>query len=124
MEKYISDARTGLQYELVGDYYLIAGEDDSSEHEIGVWGQRRKQFLKDHQHGIYEGLFLAGKLFEHLAEVDQQAGAMFSQLVDQMAATQGITEALKSADQMAWVGAMNNIHAAAREIVEKEMIFV
>lgn len=73
---------------------------------------------------LHLALWLESRLDDHLREIDRQAEAMFSQLVIQMAAEQGITEALKASDQMAWVGKMSNIHVAAKEIVEKELIYV
>lgn len=124
MDKYITDERTGLKYELVGDYYLLAGDEEPEQKPIGVWGLRRKNYLERNCQALHLALWLEGRLEEHLCEIDQQAEAMFSQLVIQMAAEQGITEARKASDQMAWVGSMNNIHAAAREIVEKELIYV
>ena len=124
MKKYITDERTGLKYELVGDYYLLAGDEEPEREPIGVWGLRRKKYLERDCQALHLALWLEGRLADHLREVDQQAEEMFSQLVIQMAAEQGITEALKASDQMAWVGAMNNFHAAAREIVEKELIYV
>ena len=124
MEKYITDERTGLKYELVGDYYLLAGDDEPEQKSLGVWGLQRKNYLERDCQALHLALWLEGRLDDHLREVDRQAEAMFSQLVIQMAAEQGITEALKASDQMAWVGKMSNIHAAAREIVEKELIYV
>lgn len=124
MEKYITDERTGLKYELVGDYYLLAGDEEPEQKPIGVWGLRRKNYLERNCQALHLALWLEGRLDDHLREVDRQAEAMFSQLVTQMAKEQGITEALKASNQMAWAGAMNNIHAAAKEIVEKELIYV
>lgn len=124
MERYITDERTGLKYELVGDYYLLAGDDEPEQEPIGVWGLRRKNYLERDCQALHLALWLEGRLDDHLREVDQQAEAMFSQLVAQMAVEQGIKETLKATDQMAWVGKMSNIHAAAREIVEKELIYV
>ena len=117
MEKYITDERTGLKYELVGDYYLIAGEDESEQKPIGVWRQRHCNYLHEHKHAIYSGLLISGKLDSYLREIDQQTDAMFSQLVKQIAVQEGITEELKANDQMAWVGAMNSIRQRATEIV-------
>ena len=122
MEKYITDERTGLNYELVGDYYLIAGEDESEQEPIGIWGQRHCNYLREHKHAVYSGLLISGKLDDYLREIDQQAEAMFSQVVKQMAAQEGITEELKIKDQMAWVGAMISIRQRAAEIVRAEII--
>ena len=122
MEKYITDERTGLNYELVGDYYLIAG-DEVPEHEpIGIWGQQHSRYLCEHKHAIYSGLLISGKLDSYLRNVDQQADRMFSQMEKQIAAQEGITEERKATDQMAWVCAMNNIRQRATEIVRAEII--
>ena len=123
MEKYITDERTGLKYELVGDYYLIAGDDDPKQEPIGVWGQRHCNYLREHKHAIYSGLLISGKLNTYLRNIDRQAEAMLSHLVKQMTMQEGITEELKAKDQMAWVGAMNSIRQRAAEIINSELIF-
>ena len=124
MEKYITDERTGLKYELVGDYYLIAGDDEPEEEQkpIGIWGQRHLRYLKNHRKVLYINLLTSGKLNTYLADIDKQAEEIFERLVKQMAAAEGITEQLKVADQMAWVGKMNNIRNRATEIVNSEII--
>ena len=122
MEEYITDERTGLNYELVGDYYQIAGEDESEQKPIGIWGQRHGKYLREHKHAIYSGLLISGKLESYLRNVDQQAETMFSQMVKQIATQEGITEERKATDQMAWVCAMNNIRHRAAEIVRAEII--
>ena len=73
MEKYITDPRTGLEYELVGDYYLIAGDDDPAPQPLGLWGRRRLAYLKDHRRSLYNDLLLSGKLEEHLHSIDAAA---------------------------------------------------
>ena len=123
MEKYIADERTGLNYELVGDYYLIAGEDEPEHEPIGIWGQRHCNYLREHKHAIYSGLLISGKLNTYLRNIDRQAEAMLSHLVKQMTMQEGITEELKAKDQMAWVGAMNSIRQRAAEIINSELIF-
>ena len=122
MEKYITDERTGLNYELVGDYYLIAGEDESEQEPIGIWGQRHGRYLREHKHAVYSALLISGKLDSYLRDIDRQAEAMLSQIVQQMAAQEGTTEELKIKDQMAWVGAMISIRQRAAEIVRAEII--
>lgn len=126
MEKYITDERTGLRYELIGDYYLIAGDDEPEEEQkpIGIWGQRHLRYLKNHRKVFYVNLLTSGKLNNYLADIDRQAEKMFEQLVSQMAAAEGITEQLKATDQMAWVGRMNSIRNRAIEIVIREIIFI
>lgn len=90
---------------------------------IGIWGQRRRQYLRGHRKALYNALLLSGKLDNHLADINQQAEDMFFQLVKQMAEQEGITEQLKADSQMEWVGQMNNIRSAAEEIVNTEIIF-
>ena len=123
MEKYITDERTGLKYELVGDYYLIAGEDESEQEPIGIWGQRHCNYLREHKHAIYSGLLISGKLDSYLRDIDRQAETMFSQVIKQMKVKESITEELKTDNQMAWVGAMNSIRQRATEIVNHDMIY-
>lgn len=124
MDKYIFDENNGLWYERQGDYYIPCLSLPAEEEQpIGLWGQRHLRYIKEHRKALYTGLQLSGKLNSYLADVDQQAEVMLSWLVEQMAQTQGITEALKATDQMAWVGWMNNIQASAMEIVGKELIY-
>ena len=124
MEKYITDERTGLRYELVGDYYLIAGDDEPEEDRpIGVWGQRHLRYLKEHHRVRYANLLTTGKLNDYLADLNEQAEVMFSQLVKLLAEKEGVTEVLKAENQMLWVQKMNNLRNAAVEIVSNELIY-
>ena len=125
MEKYMTDERTGLKYELVGDYYIIAGDDEPEEEQkpIGIWGQRHLCYLKNHRKVLYANLLTSGKLNNCLANIDRQAEEMFERLVMQMAAAEGITEQLKAADQMVWISKMNNIRNRATESVNTEIIY-
>ena len=124
MEKYITDERTGLKYELVGDYYLVVGDDEPEEDRpIGVWGQRHLRYLKEHHRVRYANLLTIGKLNDYLADLNEQAEAMFSRLVKQLSEKEGVTEALKAENQMLWVQRMNNIRSAAMEIVSSELIY-
>ena len=107
MEKFITDQRTGLRYELVGDYYLIAGEDEPEGRPVGIWGQRHLRYLKQHRKVLYSELLISGKLNDYLADINEQAEEMFSQLVKQLAEKEGVTEALKAENQMLWVQKMN-----------------
>ena len=117
MEKFITDERTGLRYELVGDYYLIAGEDEPEGRPIGIWGQRNLRYIRKHKVSLYAELLTTGKLNDYLADLNEQAEAMFSRLVKQLSEKEGVTEALKEENQMLWVQRMNNIRSAAMEIV-------
>ena len=80
MDKYIIDAHTGLKYELVGDYYFIAGDDEPEERPIGIWGQRHLRYIREHRKAIYTGLVLDGKLNSYLANLNEQAEDMFFRL--------------------------------------------
>ena len=125
MEKYITDERTGLKCELVGDYYLIAGDDDTDEEKkpIGIWGQRHLRYLKNHRKVLYTNLLTSGKLNIYLVDIDRQAEEMFERLTRQMAIAEGVTEQLKADNQMAWVGKMNSIRNRAAEIINIEIIY-
>lgn len=123
MEKFITDERTGLRYELVGDYYLIAGEDEPKGRPIGIWGQRHLRCIRKHKVSLYAELLTTGKLNDYLADLNEQAEAMFSQLVKLLAGMEGVTEVLKAENQMLWVQKMNNLRNAAMEIVSNELIY-
>ena len=114
-----------ITYTQEGDYLLPnLTLDPQPEGEIGVWGWRRKMFLKERRKGTYNALLMNGTLTQHLIDTNEAALDMMETLVKQMAASEGVTEALKRRDQMAWVGAMNNIRARADEIVRTELIEV
>ena len=124
MERFVTDERTGLKYELVGDYYLIAGDDEPEEDRpIGIWGQRHLRYLREHHRVRYANLLTSGELNAYLADIDRQAEDLFLRLVKQMADAEGITETLKASDQMEWVRRMNNVRSRAFEIVEADIIY-
>ena len=128
MEKYITDPRTGLDYELVGDYYLIAGDDDPAPQPLGLWGRRRLAYLKAHRRSLYRrslynDLLLSGKLENHLHAMDADATDMADRLTAQLSRAEGLTEALKAQDQMEWVRRMNSIRARVRELVNHDLIY-
>lgn len=124
MDKYIIDERTGLKYELVGDYYFIAGDDETEERPIGMWGQRHARYLKEHHKVLYMNLLTRGKLNDYLADLNEQAENMFFRLVKELAEKEGITEALKVENPMLWVRRMNAVRETATEIVNNDLIFV
>lgn len=114
-----------LTYTKTGNYLIPdLVMDPQPEGEIGVWGWLRKRFLKEHRKGAYNALLMKGTLTQHLIETNEAAQDMMETLVKQMAASEGVTEDLKRRDQMAWVGAMNNIRNRAYEIVRAELIEV
>ena len=123
MEKYITDERTGLKYELIGVYYLIAGDDEPEEDQpIGVWGQRHLRYLKKCRRVRYANLLTSGELNAYLADIDQQAEDLFFRLVNQTAECEGVTEQLKTGNQMEWIRRMNNIRNRALEVVLTDFI--
>lgn len=124
MKKFITGERTGLHYELVGDYCLIAGEDEPEEDQpIEVWGQRHLRYLRECHRVRYANLLTSGELNAYLADIDRQAENLFLRLVKQMADAEGITEALKANDQMEWVGRMNSCRDRASETVYHQVIY-
>lgn len=117
--------KSGGTYTMQGDYRLpnitLPAEE---ERPIGVWGQRRLRYLKQHRKVLYYNLLTSGKLHSHLTDTEEQAQALFSRLVKEYAEKESVTEQLKSADQMAWVRRMNNVRERATEVVNSEVVFV
>ena len=97
---------------------------EQPENNIGVWGQRRRRYLKQHRPILYTNLLTSCKLSKHLAEIEEECTERMDSLVKVMAKQEGVTEALKAADQMAWVRRMNNIRNRAEEIVLNEIVYV
>jgi hypothetical protein len=123
MEKSLFEHMGGT-YSKLGDYYLpnlIPPE--STDCEIGRFGRAHLKYIKEHKRVLYTDLLTSGKLNACLHAIDEQALDMLETLVKQMAKQEGITEQLKATDQMAWVGAMNNIRNAVTEIVNTEFIY-
>ena len=116
--------QSGGVYTMQGDYRLpnltLPAEE---ERPIGVWGQRRLRYLKQHHKVIYYNLLTSSKLHSHLADTEEQAQALFSRLVTQYAEKEGVTEQLKAVDNMVWVRRMNNIRDRAAEMVNNEVIY-
>ena len=125
MEKDIYNEKNGLWYELQGDYYIPCLElpTEKEERYIGVWGQRHRRYLKTYRKALYTSLLTSGKLNSYLSDIDRQAEEMFSQLVKQISKAESVTEALKAADPMDWVGRMNSIRNQAMEIVNAKIIY-
>ena len=124
MDKYIYDEKNGLWYELQGDYYLPCLKlPEKVEVHIGVCGQHHRRYLKEHRKTAYTRLLTSGKLNSYLNDIDQQAKKLFSELVSQMTAAEGVTEAFKVADQMEWIRRTNSIRNRAGELVESELIY-
>ena len=123
MEKSLFDQMGGT-YTRQGDYCLPnLALPSQEERHIGVWGERRRKYLKEHRRVLYYNLLTSGKLQAHLADVEEQAQEMFEQLMKQMAERQGVTEVLKARNMMVWVGKMNNIRDAMEEVINSEIIY-
>lgn len=123
MERHKIDKRTGLRYELQGDYYVVAGEDDAERLSISIWGQRHLRWLKQNRHVTYTNLLTTGRLYDYLYDIDTQANEQLEQLIQQMAKAEGITEQMKAENQMEWVRRMNSIRNRAEEIICSELIY-
>ena len=116
----------GGPYVRQGDYFLpcLSLPTEKENKPVGVWGQRHLRYLKQHRKVLYTNLLTSDKLDSYLVDIDKQAEGMFLRLAEQMAEKQGISEKLKTENQMEWVQKMNNIQACAREIVNSELIFI
>lgn len=110
-----------LTYHREGDY-LIPDLIPPEIPRIGVWGKRRREFLRKHHDGIYTGLLLSGKLNAHLEEIDRSASEMFDLLMKQYAEREGVTEELKALNQMEWVQRMYSIRERVEEVILQEFI--
>ena len=110
-----------LTYHREGDY-LIPDLVPPPSPKNGIWGMRRRDFLRKHHDSIYTGMLLSGTLNAHLEEIDRSANEMFELLLRQYAAREGVTEELKATDQMEWVKRMNSIRKRIEEVVNLEMI--
>ena len=114
----------GGTYRQAGDYFIpnITLPDDG-EYQIGKYGRMRRSYLKEHRPSLYSTLILDGILFKHLAEIDQACNERMETIISAMAKQEGVTEALKAADQMEWVRRMNSIRNRAEEIVLSELVY-
>ena len=116
--------KTEFDYTLVGDVYLPNLISTETNYEIGIWGQRHKDYLKENHKVIYYNLLTSGKLNAYLHDIDVRAKKVYDDLFKQFVKKQGITEQLKAENQIEWVGRMNNIANCAREIVNAELIYM
>ena len=115
---------TEITYTRQGDYYLPDLRlPEQDNRPIGIWGQRRRRYLKEHHKILYYNLLTSCKLHDHLADINEEAEEMLNRLVKQMAEKEGVSEQLKADDQMLWVKRMNCIRNRAEEIVMNEIIY-
>ena len=119
--------KDGLEYSLEyirsGDYFIPNLTLPEETRPIGKWGRMHREYLKEHKPIQYNCLLLSGKLWTYLADLNEQAQDRLERIIDQMKTAEGVTEELKAADPMAWVGAMNNIRNRAEEIILQELIY-
>lgn len=124
MKKHIYDESNGLWYELIGDYYIpVLTLSSEEQRPIGKWGRMHRDYLKEQRPILFNDLILSGQLWSYLADLNEQAQERLFLIVEQMKASEGVSEKLKATDQMAWVVAMNSIRNRAEEIILREMIY-
>ena len=114
----------GIDYVLVGDYYIPMLTLPEENRSIGCWGRMHQKYLKENRPGYYSSLLLIGKLWTYLADLNEQAQERLDRIVEQMQAAEGVTEELKADDQLEWVRRCNSIRSRAEEIVRAELIYV
>lgn len=112
-------------YRKVGYYYIpnLILPPEEEHRTIGIWGQRHRDYLKQHNQVIFNIMLVNGTLYSYLADINEQATYMFSRLVDEMAEQEGVNEELKTENQIEWICRMNNIRNRAMETVNAELIF-
>ena len=116
--------QNGGTYTQCGDYLLPdMGLTELERMPLGKYGMMRRKYLEESRQGLYTRLLLSGKLMEHLQEIDATCSRRMDQMIREMAVAEGVTEELKAKEQMAWVRKMNSLHAAAEEILLKELVF-
>lgn len=114
----------GIDYVLVGDYYIPMLTLPEENRPIGRWGRMHQKYLKENRPGYYSSLLLTGKLWTYLADLDEQAQERLDRIMEQMKAVEGVTEKLKADDQLKWIQRMNSICNRAEEIIREEMIYI
>ena len=126
MEKHIIDEKTGISYTLQGDYYIpdLTLPPEKEYCPLGKYGRMRLTYLKEHKKALYSIMLMDGTLSGHLHDVDEQANKILEQTVKAFAEVDGCDEKMKAADQMKWVGLMNNYRHCAEEIIFKELIYI
>lgn len=122
MKKYITDEKTGISYTLVGDVYIPNLVSTDTNYEIGFWGRKHKEYIKQYKPAFYTTLLTQCKLNSYLHDVDVRAAEMYDTIVKQLAKQEDVTEKLKATDMMLWVQKMNSIRNRATEIVNAEVI--
>ena len=114
----------GIDYILVGDYYIPDLKLPEENRPIGRYGRLHREYLKQEHPARYSSLILTGKLWTYLADLNEQAEERLDLIIEQMKAAEGVTEELKARNQREWVGRMNNIRNRAEEIINNELIYI
>ncbi len=114
----------GIDYILVGDYYIPDLKLPEENRPIGRYGRLHREYLKQEHPARYSSLILTGKLWTYLADLNEQAEERLDLIMEQMKAAEGVTEELKAQNQLEWVGRMNNIRNRAEEIIKNELIYI
>lgn len=114
----------GIDYVLVGDYYIPDLKLPEENRPIGRYGRLHREYLKQEHPARYSSLILTGKLWTYLADLNEQAEERLDLIIEQMKAAEGVTEELKARNQLEWVGRMNNIRNRAEEIINSELIYI
>ncbi len=114
----------GIDYILVGDYYIPDLKLPEENRPIGRYGRLHREYLKQEHPARYSSLILTGKLWTYLADLNEQAEERLDIIIEQMKAAEGVTEELKARNQLEWVGRMNNIRNRAEEIIKSELIYI
>lgn len=124
LKKYFTNEQTGISYTLAGDCYLPdLALPEEKQYDIGRFGLMRRHYLKENRKGLFAALLTSGKLNEHIYEIDQTANQRMESLSQQMAKSEGVTEQLKSENQMMWIQKMTNIRSRVEEIIREELIY-
>lgn len=123
MKKHITDKITGISYTLVGDVYIPNLVSTDTNYEIGCWGRKHKEYIKQYKPAFYTTLLTQCKLNSYLHDVDVRATEMYDTLVKQLVKQESVTEKLKSTNMILWVQKMNNIRNRATEIVNADIIY-
>lgn len=123
MKKYITDEKTGISYTLVGDVYIPNLVSTDTNYEIGYWGRKHKEYIKQYKPAFYTTLLTQCKLNSYLHDVDVRAAEMYDTIVEQLAKQEEVTEKLKATDMILWVQKINNIRSKATEVVNTDLIY-
>lgn len=113
----------GIDYVLVGDYYIPDLKLPEEKRSIGRWGRMHREYLKEKRPLLYTDMVITGEIWTYLADLNEQAQARLELIIEQMKEAEGVTEDMKRRDQMGWVGAMNNIRNRAEEIILSEIVY-